>query len=212
MEKITGLERPQDVPHKVMLMYEAVAGMIAEGADVNNISVSAITERAGIGKGTAYEYFESKEDILVNAIVFYVQKVHGMISAKLASCDGFTEQIELILDELEKGRGKECSVVRYVHIMTDNSGIGRMVAQKMQEEPLRNYLPASVLASLLRHGVERGQVRGDLPMEYMVFVLFTKLMSYFMCIKAEGAMRMKPEQVRPYLYKSIINELGVELS
>lgn len=207
MEKITGLERPQDVPNKVMLLYEAVAGMIAEGGDVNNISVSAITKKAGIGKGTAYEYFESKEDILISAIVFYIQKIYGQIRSKLASCDGFPQQMTMLLDELEKGSDKECSVVRYVHLMTDSSGIGRMVVQKMQKEPLCEYLPAAVLASLLKRGVERGEIREDLPMEYMVFILFTKLMSYFMCIRAEGPMRMKPEQVRPYLYESILSEL-----
>ena len=55
MSKITGQEKTQDVPQKVMLLYKAVAEMIAEGVDVNNISVAAITEKAGIGKGTAYE-------------------------------------------------------------------------------------------------------------------------------------------------------------
>lgn len=207
MEKISGLEKSQDVPQKVMLLYKAVAEMIAEGADVNNLSVSAITERAGIGKGTAYEYFESKEDILISAIVFYIQKMYDQMSAKLFSCSGFAQQITMLLDELEKGSDNECNVVRYVHLMTDSSGIGRMVALKMQEEPLCHYLPEAILTDILKQGLEQGEIREDLPMEYMTFVLFTKLLSYFVYIGPESPIRMGREKVRPYLYESILNEL-----
>ena len=44
---------------KVKALYEAVEELIFENIDVKGIKVSDITERAGIGKGTAYEYFES---------------------------------------------------------------------------------------------------------------------------------------------------------
>ena len=199
MSKITGQEKTQDVPQKVMLLYKAVAEMIAEGVDVNNISVAAITEKAGIGKGTAYEYFNSKEDILVCAIIYYVQNIYEQISTMLAPCEGFAQRIALLLEEMEHGGDKECCIVRYVHIMTDNSGIGRMVAQKMKEEPLCHYLPYAVLTDMLQHAVERGEVRADLPMDYMVFTLFSKLMTYFMYINAEGPVRMPCGQIRPYL-------------
>lgn len=51
----------QDPPRKVVLMYQAVVDMVNEGVDVNNMKVADITARAGIGKGTAYEYFSTKE-------------------------------------------------------------------------------------------------------------------------------------------------------
>ncbi len=64
MSKITGMEPVQEIPPKVLLMYDAVQQLIGEGCSVSQIRVSSITERAGIGKGTAYEYFDSKEEIL----------------------------------------------------------------------------------------------------------------------------------------------------
>ena len=59
MSRITGWEERHQVPSKVLLMYQAVLQFMEEGADVASIRVSSITERAGIGKGTAYEYFDS---------------------------------------------------------------------------------------------------------------------------------------------------------
>ncbi len=64
MGKVTGLEDIHHVPPKVNQMYEAVMQLLEEGADVADIRVSTITERAGIGKGTAYEYFDTKEEIV----------------------------------------------------------------------------------------------------------------------------------------------------
>ena len=40
---------------KVKATYQAVILLLMEGADINNLTVSEITGRAGIGKGTAYE-------------------------------------------------------------------------------------------------------------------------------------------------------------
>ena len=76
MGKITGLEEPREIPSKVLLLYEAVEQLIVEGVDLNAICVSAITGKAGIGKGTAYEYFDTKEDILACAIMFYIDTLY----------------------------------------------------------------------------------------------------------------------------------------
>ena len=55
---------------KVLAMYHAVAALMDEGRDIHNLKVSDITQKAGIGKGTAYEYFRSKEELLAKAICY----------------------------------------------------------------------------------------------------------------------------------------------
>lgn len=42
------------------------------GINFSNIKVKDIAEKADIGKGTIYEYFDSKEDIFFNAILYIV--------------------------------------------------------------------------------------------------------------------------------------------
>ena len=58
------------LPEKVRLLYEAVLAMVTDGWDINRMKVSDITAQAGIGKGTAYEYFSSKEEIIANAVLY----------------------------------------------------------------------------------------------------------------------------------------------
>ncbi len=61
------------LPEKVRLLYEAVLAMVTNGWDINRMKVSDITAQAGIGKGTAYEYFSSKEEIIANAVLYDVE-------------------------------------------------------------------------------------------------------------------------------------------
>ena len=63
-------------PEKVLLMYQAVSELLRDQNDIAKIKVADITSRAGIGKGTAYEYFSSKEDLIANALLHeYSEKV-----------------------------------------------------------------------------------------------------------------------------------------
>ena len=73
MSKITGLEAPNQVPPKVTAMYRAVSTLLREDKDISEMSVSMITGLAGIGKGTAYEYFDSKEEIIVCALLYEIR-------------------------------------------------------------------------------------------------------------------------------------------
>ena len=50
-----------DPSQKVLAMYQAVIEFINEGCDINTLKVADITGRAGIGKGTAYEYLQITE-------------------------------------------------------------------------------------------------------------------------------------------------------
>ena len=60
---------------KVKALYEAVEELIFENIEVKGIKVSDITERAGIGKGTAYEYFRNKEEIISSALLYHIDLI-----------------------------------------------------------------------------------------------------------------------------------------
>ena len=59
------VENMKNPPDKMRLMFEAVSELIRQQRDISTIKVQDITAEAGIGKGTAYEYFSSKEEIEV---------------------------------------------------------------------------------------------------------------------------------------------------
>ena len=60
----------EKLSEKELALFQAVIDLIEEDADIHSIKVSDITNRAGIGKGTAYEYFSSKEEMVAKAIIW----------------------------------------------------------------------------------------------------------------------------------------------
>lgn len=207
MGKINGMEDIRQLPPKVCRMYKAVIQMLEEGMDVSDIRVSTITERAGIGKGTAYEYFDSKEEIVACAILYQMKEIFGWLETVLEEQGSFREQLSFLLTEVEKREQHKNCFLRFLHMMTDNSEFNRMLQKKMHAEAFAPYLPMNVFAGVMRRGLEKGELRSDLPLDYMVHCLFSHLLIYMMAVTSEGFFQTEPAVVRPLVYQGILNEL-----
>ena len=107
---ILNLWEEKQYPPKVVAMNEAVISLLAEGRELNSLRVSEITARAGIGKGTAYEYFSSKAEIIATALEYDLAKQIARLKpdalvllSNRIDDDGrytLTEKINILLAEL----------------------------------------------------------------------------------------------------------------
>ncbi len=210
MGKITGLEDMDKVPPKVQQMYQAVMRLIEEGADAGSIRVSTITDRAGIGKGTAYEYFDTKEEIVACAVLYQIQRVFGWLENALAQRESFAEQLSFLLGEMSVQDGRKHGFLRLVHLLTDNSEFSRMVREKMGAKEFSRYLPTQVFGKVLMQGVERGELRGDLPLNYLIYCVFSHLLTYMMALTTEECFQVNAQAMRPLVFQGIMNEIGIE--
>ena len=210
MGKITGMERKEELPPKVLQMYRAVMELIAEGEDLSAISVSTITGRAGIGKGTAYDYFDTKEEIMACALIFYMTEFSQSIRMQLLACEGFEEQINLLLDKLEEKSGKQHCFLRFVHVLTGNSEFSDLVRQKMVCPAFEQNLPLSVFGEVIEQGQRNGEIRRDLPTEYLVYAVVTRLSTYLASIVTEECFHVDSKGLRPYIFRGILEELTVQ--
>lgn len=208
MGKITGLEKTQELPEKVLLLYDAVVQLIAEGEDMSNIKVSLITQRAGIGKGTAYDYFDSKEEIIACAVAYLLKKVTEEIHARLTALDSFADQMNYLLDMTEEKLGEQQCFLRFVHLMTDTCAISQLLREKVKKEQIEKYLPISTLKMILKQAVEKGEVRSDLPMDYMVYAIFVRMTTYMAFISVEEGCGNQPQEMRPYIYRGLLEEFA----
>ena len=90
-----------DPPQKVLALYQAVIEFINEGCDINTLKVADITGRAGIGKGTAYEYFSSKEEIISSAILYYVKVCFEKLQVISTDNRTFQQKINEVMDFID---------------------------------------------------------------------------------------------------------------
>lgn len=90
-------EKPND---KKTLIYEAALSLVYENNDLSRIKVADIAARADIGKGTVYEYFDSKEQVIGEAIIYMFTK--GIKTCELLIDDNksFKEAYTMLLQNL----------------------------------------------------------------------------------------------------------------
>ena len=89
---------------KQILIYKAIVDLINEGADVSTMKVGEITARVGIGKGTAYEYFTSKEQMVMEALEYNTMLQVQTVKAMVEKADGFREKFMCVLNYMEDNK------------------------------------------------------------------------------------------------------------
>ena len=190
----------------MLRMYQAVMELIEEGEDPNLLRVSRITERAGIGKGTAYEYFDSKEEIIIHSIVYQMQATVSAMEQKLRGKAGFQEKLDCLLDEAGVQKGKKNCFLKLVHLLTDNSELSRQIHGKLDSELFRQYGILQFFRKILSEAVESGELRADLPLDYILFSLVSRILSYMLFLSTDGLQVDQPH-MRELVYQGILEEL-----
>lgn len=199
------MKREEKLSPKVEALYRAVMELLLEGREVRKMKVSEITERAGIGKGTAYEYFGSREELLVGALNYYQGAYMERAREELLHYDNFMEKIEYlfhladsVIGEIKKEALEEvCNVFLISPIF-----------QKKKADCMAEYL-----YSIVREGKRGGELREEFPDTYIVLALSGKMLDYISyCVREKNGMQRdcRPAQIKKYLLDSVRMEFLAE--
>jgi len=63
-----------------------------------NITVSELAKVAGVGKGTIYEYFENKEDIVFEIIKIYIEEYNKTLLQRIDSVNDMLEKLLIFFE------------------------------------------------------------------------------------------------------------------
>lgn len=206
MGKITGKETREQLPEKVLLMYQAVQELIEEETDIINLTVSDITQRAGIGKGTAYEYFDSKDEIIVNAIFYNIEQTMSVFRERLMQKSTFRDKVEYIFEEVKQKTGARNCILKYVNLLFDSTQTGNLLRSRM-ECAAREECPPLILGyEIVKEGIHNGELRDDLPISYMAYILVTKILSYMAYLAKGKNEEVTEEQFTQCILDGILEE------
>lgn len=208
MGKITGMESREELPEKVLLLYEAVARMVEEGADIANVKVSEITERAGIGKGTAYDYFDTKEEIIVYAVIFYMENNMKELEAGIWEEKDFAGRVRLALERTNRQIAARTCALRFVNMLFDTTQMGQLLRRTLEKRSGGACEPLLFADAVIKKGIEDGELRTDIPSSYMTYILVTKFIAYMTYLMHPGEKECSNEEFCRYVYQGILQEFG----
>lgn len=199
-------------PEKVRLMYQAVSEMVQEGMDINSMKVSDITAKAGIGKGTAYEYFTSKEELITKALVFDVEKKMETVTSILESEDKFGQKIRRILDFVEGKFGENQTFCTLVRIGTGSYEISESL--KKEYERVQENISCERVEGMIDRIMEQGVAEGVIRQEnlYLRRIAFSAQIIAFAAYLVSGVQQARytlaVEEAKQFVYDSLVKSLN----
>lgn len=199
-------------PEKVLLMYRAVNDMINEGADITTMKVADITARAGIGKGTAYEYFSTKDEIITKALLHEMMSYLETI-AEIANRDtSFKEKVFELLDfgihHFYEGR----TFIQILKIVLGASDISETMKQEFhiikEENICRQF--EQIQDTIMQAGIKEKLLKESNTKLHRL--VFNSQMITFSMMLHENPLHETSEitlnEMKEFIYESVIKLLG----
>ena len=207
------LQKPKPMPElkpKVKALYDAVLELLNENADVNALTVADITKRAGIGKGTAYDYFSCKEEIIAGAIIYDAQ-IQGVESwERLEGIPGFEDKIRYCFRWVVDCVQEQRAFARLMFLSTHPGAAKDDIMKKLQSmlAESRQYGdmgPMMILEKLCDCGMRECYIRKGLPKQAAVYMLLGSLTSLVMYLGEENRTKgFAPVKLQEYLCEGFL--------
>lgn len=158
---------------KEILVFKGFNKLIEEGTSINNIRVSDIAKAAGIGKGTVYEYFKSKEEVIAKSIFYEMQMEFMSILEKSDKADGFKEKCYVGFQEIMELMTKKMA---YFQLLLTSKEIHEVFNclndGKDQIIEFRDFI-LKILEPTINIGIEENIINPNLDKKYIQSVFIS---------------------------------------
>lgn len=120
---------------------------------INNLTISQIANTAGIGKGTIYEYFKNKEDLVFEIVDFLLINHNEQKEINLKNVESTKEKVKVFLEFFHK-ESELREFYKEFKIIALASGNDEIIS--FNRECTTRY--KDWLASIINEGIRRGEI------------------------------------------------------
>ena len=165
------------------LLEAGVSIFIDQG--YHGTGIQEVVDKAGIPKGSFYNYFKSKEDFGSKTIVHFGGQFKEFLDSiaedsKKDACSAINRFFDDLIDSFERKDCKEgCLVGNFAAEISDRSRISREAMSKCMNEW------RDILALVLHRAQEQGKVRDDIQANELADFLLNSLEGSILRMKIE---------------------------
>ncbi len=150
----------------------------------HNASVNSIAERAGIGKGSIYLYFDDKRDLYHSTLLEGARMLDEAFDEVRKADIGAMAKVERVFEDSVKAFPRYRNIIKmYFDLMSaggDDSPANFARALESRS--------AEFFKGVLREGVKSGDIRKDLPVEHAAYII-DSIYTLFLISLARGYQR-----------------------
>ena len=194
---------------KIVAIYRAIGDLVAEGADISSMRVSDIAEKAGIGKGTTYEYFSSKEEMVIRAMVYLVDSMVKRILIQMERMETFRDKFMMLLDEMEEKAKQRACILKYLNMLSDMNLCEQMHDVLLEDEEAKKASPMRIIQYLIEQGKKEGIIGNRFAQAYLETTMFSRVISFIIYADGDlGILRSDYGEMKQDLYDGLCRELA----
>lgn len=183
MKKETASRRKEQGAETKKRLIES-AKMLINKYGIDDVSVDAIVEAAGVSKGTFYVHFESKYTLLSSLITDYVDKVDMDYEAFLRTLPADAPSSAVLLSMVSKIFDVIENTIGYENIKTLYKV---QITEPVHALTAMNYNRAiyQMFEAVLEKGIHRGEFGTSLPVEELTrhIMIAMRGLTYEWCIR-----------------------------
>jgi len=152
---------------KEIEIFEGFDKLLQNKIDPSKIKVSDIAKYSKVGKGTVYEYFKTKEEVIAKSIIYKLNKEFEEFMKRCEEANGFENKCKTGYEELARIINNR---FLYFQILISSEEIYTLIKYLSENNQCRakfkNYVERS-LESTIRLGIEEGKINTNLDVEYI---------------------------------------------
>jgi AcrR family transcriptional regulator len=153
---------------------------------LHEITLEEVAERAGVGKGTIYRYFRDKDDLFFEVVNSGFDELCELVGRRMPGPGGFDRQLLEVCRQVGRFFDARRQLLGIMQLEENRMYFCRGRVHERLMAQRRRLLDA--MARLIRHGVDEGFVRRDVPPEALAGFLLGMLRTLA---------RDLPDDVRP---------------
>lgn len=187
---------------KVLAMYHAVWKLLAGGRDPEKMKVADITECAGIGKGTAYEYFRSKEEIVSKAVQYNCLMQFELLEKRAGQEKSYRKALEACFEWISENHDRFQIVLQLIR----KSGC---LCEKEESNSVQKALQGFI-SYIVQLGRKEMLIRENVSDHLAAVQILSQLLGFFACQELTGctAKEAELEMTKDFLCDNIIKSLS----
>ena len=171
-----------------------------------------LADAAGIGKGTVYEYFSSKEEIIANAVLYDVEMRLAHVLEITKGEGDFAGKFVQILTYMEEVFAKRQAFCLLVRIGTGSYEVSESMRRECEkrQQALGCHLADRIVESLMCQGVSEGTIGETNPyLQKLAFVAqMTAFAGYLVDLGKGEKMAVSREEAKRFVYEALVKSLN----
>lgn len=171
------------------VIYKAILNLINDKRELSSIRVADIAERANIGKGTVYEYCDSKEQLIMEAVIYSAKKEAKSLSGLIKDQYDFKESYFIIMEKIRESMKLNITLFKYL-VLNECSNLLKKTMKMNQNSKFEDIRKSYV--KIFREVVEKGLQEGIIGRKPADYEFIIAVNNSLMCL---------------YLYQEKIDEL-----